>query len=119
MIIRGSGNAKRQFVYVDDFARIILHFVSTKLYKPFNALVVSPPKEDEITIKTLVHKLVNIFEFKGKVIFDTDYPDGQDIKTADSSELLEYIQDFQFVPIDAGLHKTINYFVQHYDEVRK
>lgn len=119
LIIKGSGNAKRQFVYVDDFAKVILHFVSASLSKPFNPLVVAPPKEDEITIKKLVNSLVKIFEFKGKIIYDTDYPDGQDIKTTDSSELLEYIPNFKFTNLDEGLHKTINHFIQNYDSVRK
>lgn len=119
LIIKGSGNAKRQFVYVDDFSKIILHFTKCSLDKPFNVLIVSPPKEEEITIKTLVKKLTNIFEFNGKVIFDTDYPDGQDIKTADSNELLEYVPDFKFTTIDDGLHKTINHFVNSYPNVRK
>lgn len=119
LIIKGSGNAKRQFVYVDDFANIILHFVNCSLYKPFNVLIVSPPKEEEITIKTLVKKLTDIFEFDGKIIFDTDYPDGQDIKTADSNELLEYIPNFKFTKIDEGLEQTINHFVQNYPNVRK
>jgi GDP-L-fucose synthase len=119
LIIKGSGYAKRQFVYVDDFANIILHFVTCKLEKHFNALVVSPPKEDEITIKELVRHLVRIFNFDGKIIYDSDYPDGQDIKTADSCELLEYMPTFQFTSLDTGLHKTINHFIQNYDIVRK
>lgn len=119
LIIKGSGNAKRQFVYVDDFAKVILHFVSCQLHKHFNALVVAPPKEDELTIKHLVQYIVKIFDFKGKIIYDKDYPDGQDIKTTDSSELLEYIPDFKFTELDDGLHKTINHFIQNYDSIRK
>jgi GDP-L-fucose synthase len=119
LIIKGTGSAKRQFVYVDDFASIILHFISSTLDKHFNAMVVSPPKEEELSIKDLVEHLVRIFEFKGKVIYDSDYPDGQDVKTADSGELLVYIPEFQFKTLDEGLHKTINHFIQHYDTVRK
>ena len=119
LIIKGSGSAKRQFVYVDDFATIILHFISFKLEKRFNAMVVCPPKEEELSIKDLVKHLVRIFDFKGKIIYDSDYPDGQDVKTADSGELLEYIPEFQFKPLDEGLHKTINHFIQNYETVRK
>jgi GDP-L-fucose synthase len=119
LIIKGTGNAKRQFVYVDDFASIILHFVSSTLEKRFNAMVVSPPKEEELSIKELVNNLVRRFDFKGKVIYDSDYPDGQDLKTADSNELLEYIPTFEFTHLHTGLHKTINHFIQNYDTVRK
>lgn len=119
LVIKGTGKAKRQFVYVDDFAKIILHFVSRPLNKPFNSVIVCPSKDREITIKDLIDKLVSMFEFDGKIIYDSDYPDGQDIKTADSSELLEYIPDFTFVKLEDGLHKTINYFLQNYETLRK
>jgi GDP-L-fucose synthase len=119
LIIKGSGSAKRQFLYVDDFANIILHFVNTNLSMRFNALVVSPSKDYEITIKQLVSKLVKCFNFNGKIIFDTDYPDGQDIKTTDSTELLRYIPSFNFTTLDTGLPETIEYFINNYDIIRK
>jgi len=119
LIIRGTGKAKRQFIYADDFANIILHFISTPLQKNFNSLIVSPSHTHEITIEKLVSHLVYIFDFDGKIIYDSDYSDGQDIKTVDSNELLEYIPNFQFTTLHEGLHKTINYFVQNYDTIRK
>lgn len=119
LIIKGTGQAKRQFVYVDDFANIILHFISTSLLKPFNALVIAPPKDNEITIKQLVTHLTEIFNYKGKVIYDSDYSDGQDIKTTDSAELLEYLPNFNFTPLKSGLHSTINHFIKNYDNIRK
>jgi GDP-L-fucose synthase len=119
LIIKGSGSAKRQFLYVDDFANIILHFVNANLSSPFNALVVSPSKDYEITIKQLVFKLVKLFDFNGKIIFDRDYPDGQDIKTTDNTELLRYIPSFKFTTVDVGLPETIEYFINNYDIIRK
>jgi len=119
LIIKGSGKAKRQFLYVNDFANIILYFINTTLQNPFNALVVSPEKQSEITIKELVYKLIKIFQFNGKIIFDTDYSDGQDLKTTDNTELLHYIPSFKFTSLDIGLSETIDYFIKHYDNVRK
>lgn len=119
LIIKGTGKAKRQFVYVDDFAKIILHFVSIHLNKSFNSIIVCPSNDREITIRDLINKLTSMFEFNGKIIYDSDYPDGQDIKTADSSELLAFMPDFEFLTLEDGLHKTINHFVQNYDTLRK
>lgn len=119
LIIKGSGEAKRQFLYVDDFAKVILHFINCTLLKQCNSLIVSPPKEQEITIKQLVNKIVKIFDFKGKVIYDTDYPDGQHLKTTDSNELLKFIPNFEFTQLDTSLKNTINYFIENYETVRK
>lgn len=117
--IMGSGMARRQFVYTNDFAKIILNFVSIPLEKTFNSIIVCPGKEDEITIKELVNKLVAIMKYNGKIIYNNEYADGQNIKTTDSAELLQYIPDFKFTKLDEGLENTINYFIENFNNIRK
>lgn len=119
LIIKGNGTSLRQFVYAPDLSKIILHFVDCKLEKQFNQLIVGPPIIDEITIKELVNKIVKEFNFNGKVIFDSDFSNGQHKKTVDDSELLAYIPDFKFTPLNIGLKQTINYFIENYETVRK
>lgn len=119
-IIKGSGKAKRQFVYTKDFAKIILHFVNReKNLKKVENIIVSPDKESEITIKQLVEYIAKEFDFKNEIIYDTNYSDGQLSKTCDSSELLNSIPDFKFTSIEKGLHSTIEYFINNYDNIRK
>ena len=113
------GKSLRQFVLSDDLGKIILHFVNCKLEKRFNQLIVGPPVKDEITIKELVNKIVKEFDFNGRIIYDSDYFEGQHKKTVDDSELLAYIPDFKFTPFDVGLKKTIKYFIENYNTVRK
>lgn len=119
LIIKGLGKSLRQFVLSDDLGKIILHFVNCKLEKRFNQLIVGPPVKDEITIKELVNKIVKEFDFNGHIIYDSDYFEGQHKKTVDDSELLAYIPDFKFTPFDVGLKKTIKYFIENYNTVRK
>lgn len=119
LIIKGTGSAKRQFIYSVDLARIILHFVDCKLEKQFNQLIVGPPIKDEITIKQLVNKIVKEFNFNGSIIYDSDFLEGQHKKTVDDSELLKYMPNFKFTPLDIGLKKTIKYFIENYESVRK
>jgi GDP-L-fucose synthase len=119
LIIKGGGTSLRQFVYAPDFAKIILYFVNCKLDKPFNQLIVGPPISEEITIKELVNKIVKEFDFKGSIVYDYSFPEGQYKKTVDDSELLKYIPDFKFTQLDTGLAQTIEYFVKNYSTVRK
>ena len=119
LIIKGDGKARRQFIFADDFAKIILYFINCELSSRFNRLIVGPPEEDEITIKELVNKITTIFNFKGKVIYDQDYSDGQHKKTVSNKELLEYLPDFKFTPLEIGLEKTIKYFIENYSTIRK
>lgn len=119
LIIKGLGKSLRQFVLSDDLGKIILHFVDCKLEKQFNQLIVGPPIKDEITIKELVNKIVKEFKFNGSIVYDSDFLEGQHKKTVDDSELLAYIPDFKFTPLDVGLKKIIKYFIDNYNTVRK
>lgn len=119
LIIKGTGKSLRQFIFSTDLAKIILHFVNCKLNKQFNQLIVGPPIKDEITIKELITKIVKEFDYNGKVIYDLNFSEGQHKKTVDDSELLKYIPNFKFTSLDVGLKKTIKYFIENYETVRK
>ena len=119
LIIKGNGTSLRQYVYAPDLGKIILHFVDCKLEKQFNQLIVGPPVKHEITIKELVNKIVKEFDFNGQVIYDSDFLNGQHKKTVDDSELLAYIPNFKFTPLEIGLEKTIKHFIENYSTVRK
>lgn len=107
--INGSGNALRQFLYVDDLSNIIYSQLNTTISGDY---IVSPPPSQEISIRDLVSKIVNIFDFKGNVIYDTNQHDGQIKKTA-----LSDIQ-YDFTDINVGLVNTIHYFIIHYENLR-
>ncbi len=119
LIIKGDGSSFRQFVFSNDLAKIILHFVNCKLDKQFNQLIVGPSIEDEITIKDLVNKIVKEFDFNGEIFYDSNFSNGQHKKTVSSDELLAYIPDFKFTSLETGLKETIGYFIENYNTVRK
>jgi GDP-L-fucose synthase len=119
LIIKGSGLAKRQFLYVDDLSKIILELLFKKLESKFYSLVVSPPIDNEITIKDLITILSKKFKVINKIKYDMQYSDGQLVKTSDCNELLSLLPDFKFTLLETGLEQTINYFIENYNEVRK
>lgn len=119
LVIKGNGISLRQFVFSNDLAKIILYFVDCKLHQQFNQLIVGPKVKDEITIKDLVNKIVKEFGFNGEVVYDSNFSNGQHKKTVSDAELLKYIPDFKFTPLSLGLKKTIDYFIENYDTVRK
>jgi GDP-L-fucose synthase len=116
LYINGSGNARRQFLYTNDFANIILE--SIHLCKN-TTIIVAPHQENEISIKQLVNKIVGKFNFIGKVIYDTTFVDGQYSKTSDSHEVLQHFVNFKFTEFEIGLSNSIDYFIKNYEFVRK
>jgi GDP-L-fucose synthase len=131
--VYGSGLAVRQFLYADDLALVIIKFIELEINENENevSVIVSPPENDEISIKDVVETICNIFEFDTtkipcrlttsslKIVYNTSYSDGQYKKTTNDHEIKKYIPDITFTPLNAGLRDTIKYFNDHYDFVRK
>ena len=57
--------------------------------------------------------------YKGKLVLDSDKPDGQYRKPSDNSKLKSYLPDFEFTPIDKGIEKTVEWFLNNYENIRK
>lgn len=119
LVVYGSGEALRQFLYVDDLSKIINYFSRSDIDKNSISCVVSPSENHEKSIKDVVSIISELMEFKGEIIYDTSYSDGQYKKTATDKELKNYLPDFKFTNIKDGLKETIDYFVENYKDIRK
>lgn len=119
LTVYGSGNAKRQFLYVDDLSRIILHFVDCPIDNSEISCIVSPPDQDEISIHDVVDEITHAFQFNGPIVYDTSFPDGQVKKTTDDGDVKKYVSNFKFTPLKVGIANTVKHFVQNYDKMRK
>lgn len=121
LILNGSGSARRQFLYVDDLSRVILHFIYESI-EPVNlSIIVAPPQSQECSIKDVLDTIKYEFNWVGTVIYDSTYSDGQLVKTVDSSEINIYIPDFRFTDLKRGLSQVISFFHNNYntDVIRK
>ena len=114
-VVWGSGTPLREFIYSKDIAKLSEWALDN--YNESEPIIFS--NSNEISIKDLVDLLVNEFNFKGKVIFDSNKPDGQYRKPSDNSKLKSYLPNFKFTPIETGLKETINWFIENYEKTRK
>lgn len=115
LIINGSGLAKREFIFAKDLTEICTFLMTN--YNDFGSLIVSD-SDNEVSIKNLVDILVEISNFKGRVIFDKSFSDGQLIKKTDNSKLKSII-NYNFTPLEQGLKYTYEWFEKNYEESRK
>jgi GDP-L-fucose synthase len=113
-VVWGDGSAKREFIYADDLARVIYGLLD--MHKLPLRLIVSGPKQ--YTIKEIVHKLVRIANFSGKVVWDKTKPNGQHSRPSDLSLLYSLFPHFEFSGIDQSLETSYNWFVENYPNVR-
>lgn len=102
----GTGNASREFLYVEDAAEgIILAAEKYNKSDPVNL-----GAGFEIKIKDLVELIKELTGFKGEVIWDSSKPDGQprrmlDVSRAQKEFGFEARTDFKY-----GLKKTIEWY---------
>ena len=111
----GSGKPLREFIYSKDIAKISKWVVEN--YAGEEPLIISG--DEEVSIKDLVGILVDEFNFKGKVIFDSSKPDGQYQKPSDNSKIKELLPDFKYTSFEQGIKETVNWFKENYENARK
>ena len=81
------------------------------------ALEISDGIWGEISIKELARTIAHILDFRGKVIWDTDKPNGQHRKPSDNAAFLA-LSNMVYTPLDEALKKTCEWFIMNYPNVR-
>jgi GDP-L-fucose synthase len=102
----GTGSPIRQFLYVEDAARVILNMLGNKMQLP----LINIAGHNEISIKELVSVIKDVVGYPGAVKFDTLKPDGMPRKALDGRNSAMYF-DFEPEPFGSGLSKTYQYFL--------
>ena len=116
VIVWGTGNVKREFLFVDDLARaciFLMQLKKSKYYKNINSLHshINIGSGSEITIKNLAKKIKNIVGYRGKIFFDKTKPDGIKQKLL-CSKIIFGLNWKPQINLDEGLKLTYNDFLK-------
>ncbi len=114
--IWGTGNSKREFLYVDDMVRASVHIMNLdkKIYEENTSPMTSHinvGSGEDLSIKKLAEIIKEVINFKGEIKFDTTKLDGSQRKFLDSRK----INSLNFktkISLKEGLVKTYQDFTK-------
>jgi GDP-L-fucose synthase len=102
----GTGRASREFLYVDDAAAGII--AAAERYS--GSEPVNLGSGQEITILELTELIAELVGFKGKLVWDTDKPDGQPRRWLDTSRAEREFGFRASTDLRVGLRRTIEWY---------
>ena len=109
IVLWGSGNAKRELMFVDDFADSVIFFMGKKIKEPF--LNIGTGKS--YSIKWFAEFLMKKIGVKLKIKYDRSKPDGMPKKCLDTSLAKKYGWRSK-VNFDKGFYITYKDFQKNY-----
>ena len=105
----GTGNASREFLYVEDAAEAIC--LATEKYNKSDPVNIGAGFE--ITIKDLVELIAKLTGFKGEIVWDASKPDGQPRRMLDTSKAEKEFGFKAKTGFEEGLRKTIEWHIKN------
>ncbi len=103
----GTGNASREFLYVEDCARAIV--LATERYNKSEPVNIGAGRE--ISIRELVNLIADLTGFKGEILWDSSRPDGQPKRCLDVSRAKEEFGFEAKTGFEEGLKATIDWYL--------
>jgi GDP-L-fucose synthase len=111
VVVWGTGQASREFLYVADCAKGIM-LASQRYDKPDP---VNLGAGFEITIRDLAEMIRDLVGFEGKVVWDGTKPDDQPRRSLDTSRAAVEFNFRATMPFDEGLRQTIQWWMNRQD----
>jgi GDP-L-fucose synthase len=105
----GSGNASREFLYVEDCAEAIVK--AAAIYDGSDPVNIG--SGEEIAIKDLVAMIARLTGFTGEIRYQADKPDGQPRRQLDITRASERFGFRARTSLEEGLGRTIEWYEHH------
>ncbi|MGR8930933.1 MAG: GDP-L-fucose synthase [Gammaproteobacteria bacterium] len=122
VVVWGTGTPRREFLHVDDMAAASL-FVLELDQATYRANTepmlshINVGTGNDITIGELAETIAEVTGFNGKIIFDTNKPDGTPRKLMDVSRLAK-LGWRSTIKLEEGLSDAYQWFLEHQSDCR-
>lgn len=105
--IWGTGTPIREWLYITDAARIMVHSIEhvAEQTHPVNVA-----KKQGYSIKEIAELVSKILEYPVEFVYKTDMPDGAPVKIMDDALFRSKYPDFTFTKLEDGIRETIAHF---------
>jgi GDP-L-fucose synthase len=105
-VVWGTGSPIREWAYIDDFIDILIRCLGiNSLEYPVNM-----GQEQGHSIADSARLIKEACGYDGRIIFDTQYTDGDPVKILSKQKFIKLFQDFQFYDHFEGIKNTIEYY---------
>jgi GDP-L-fucose synthase len=102
----GTGNPRREFLYVDDMAKACVHVMN---YEGEIPDLINIGTGEDISIKELVYIIKDVLKFEGEILFDENMPDGTMKKLLDVTRIHNMGWKHETSLID-GIKKSVEFY---------
>tara|TARA_B100000579_G_C22837458_1_gene859613 strand:- start:1132 stop:2097 length:966 start_codon:yes stop_codon:yes gene_type:complete len=121
VVVWGSGNPKREFLFSEDMASASIFIMNLKKEVYIDLIDQSSHINigfgSDISIKELAQNISDVVGFKGKIIFDNSRDDGTPRKILDSSKLKSIGWEPR-IKLKEGLNIAYNDFLENIETLR-
>lgn len=116
VVVWGTGNVRREFLFVDDMAEgcifLMNNFNPTKKQNENGEIFVNLGTGKDNTIKEIAEIIKKIVGFNGEIIWDTTKPDGTPQKLLDLAKIHE-LGWHNKIELEEGLKMTYNWYIKY------
>jgi GDP-L-fucose synthase len=110
--IWGSGNPRREFIYVDDLADACLF-----LMEHYNeSEIINIGSGEEVSINELAYIIKEVIGYNGEISFDASKPDGTPRKMLDISKLKKLGWQAETSLVE-GIGKTYEWYLNNFESI--
>ena len=105
-VVWGTGAPVREWAYIDDFIEVLVRCINIEGQEyPVN---MGQGKGYSISESALLIK--KAMNYKGDIVFDTSYKDGDPMKVVDGKKFNSLFKEFSFYDHFEGILKTVEYY---------
>ncbi len=106
--IWGSGKPLREFLHVDDLSSSIIFLIENKIEEE----IINVGSGNEVSVLDLAEMIKNIINYKGKLAFNKDMPDGNPRKLLDSSKINKLGWQPN-ISLEKGISSTYKWYLEN------